>query len=242
MSLTLGPIFDTPLHPRPWCDFGTDRGKLPECPRLDYRITGQYTDIDLINGGRHEAVDAGNLSLNHPIIAPAGGQVRSLHHFDGARGRELDLGAGYSLRLWHVAATASDPLRPASGTAAGRWYAVKRGDLIAHTGDTGLGTGAHTHIELWLNAKRLDPEPHLYVDGKPGKPIEGAPDEMASFTDVPEGHPFYHDIEWMAEKGITRGIPNGDGTFRFEPDKPTTRAQMAAFLRRTYDVILGEVD
>ena len=65
---------------------------------------------------------------------------------------------------------------------------------------------------------------------------------MATFTDVPEGHPFYHDIEWMAANRITRGYPNKgpdgkpDGTFRYQPDSPVSRAELAAFLHRLDDL------
>ncbi|QRZ61459.1 S8 family serine peptidase [Rothia sp. ZJ932] len=48
------------------------------------------------------------------------------------------------------------------------------------------------------------------------------------FTDVPTTHPFYKEISWMAEQGITTGW--ADGTFR--PDAPVERAAMAAFFYR----------
>lgn len=231
MSLTLGPLFDKPLHHASWCDFGRQRGQ-PGCPRFDFRITTEFEGVDLINGGRHQAVDTGNASTGNPIFAPASCPVRRMHHFDGARGRELDIGGGWMIRLWHVAAEPSDPPKPARATAHGPWIQAIRGRRIAWTGDTGLGTGAHTHVELWHSGKRVDPEPHLYIDGKPGQPIEGATDDMATFTDVDETHPFYHDIEWASEAGITAGIPNGDGTFRFEPERAVKRGELMAFLKR----------
>ena len=48
------------------------------------------------------------------------------------------------------------------------------------------------------------------------------------FSDVPTGHPFYTEIAWLAEQGITTGFP--DGTFR--PGQSITREAMAAFLYR----------
>ena len=48
------------------------------------------------------------------------------------------------------------------------------------------------------------------------------------FSDVPLGHPFYADIEWMASSGVADGFP--DGTFR--PNDPVSRRAMAAFLYR----------
>ena len=66
MSTVLGPLFDQPLHHKSWCRFGSDRGKLPECPRFDYRITAGFHDVDLVNGGEHQAVDCGNASKGYP--------------------------------------------------------------------------------------------------------------------------------------------------------------------------------
>ncbi|OWY59808.1 hypothetical protein B7486_72575, partial [cyanobacterium TDX16] len=48
------------------------------------------------------------------------------------------------------------------------------------------------------------------------------------FTDVGAGHPFFEEISWMADAGITTGFT--DGTFR--PAAPVTRQSMAAFLFR----------
>lgn len=49
-----------------------------------------------------------------------------------------------------------------------------------------------------------------------------------SFTDVPGDHPFFAEITWLAETGITTGFP--DDTFR--PRMVLTRQAMAAFLYR----------
>jgi len=48
------------------------------------------------------------------------------------------------------------------------------------------------------------------------------------FTDVPVGHPFDDEIEWLAESGVTTGYP--DGTFH--PSASVERQAMAAFLYR----------
>ncbi len=60
-----------------------------------------------------------------------------------------------------------------------------------------------------------------------GSPAFTAPG-TATFTDVPTGHPFFHEIEWLAASGITGGFP--DGTFR--PGSSVSRQAMAAFLHR----------
>lgn len=52
--------------------------------------------------------------------------------------------------------------------------------------------------------------------------------EVATFTDVSVNHPFFEEIEWMADEGITNGYP--DDTFR--PSGAVNRQQAAAFLHR----------
>lgn len=49
-----------------------------------------------------------------------------------------------------------------------------------------------------------------------------------SFPDVSAAHPFFHEIEWLAQTGITQGYE--DGTFR--PEIPISRQAMSAFLAR----------
>jgi hypothetical protein len=51
------------------------------------------------------------------------------------------------------------------------------------------------------------------------------------FLDVDAGHPFYEQIKWLKESGITNGYP--DGTFK--PNQTVTRGEMAVFLKRLYE-------
>lgn len=53
------------------------------------------------------------------------------------------------------------------------------------------------------------------------------------FKDVPVTHWAYKDIERLKNLGIINGDENGN----FNPDKPATRAEIAAMLSRLYDVI-----
>jgi secreted trypsin-like serine protease len=53
-----------------------------------------------------------------------------------------------------------------------------------------------------------------------------APDP--DFSDVPGSNPFYREIAWMADEGITTGNPDGS----FGTSSPVTRASMAAFFYR----------
>jgi hypothetical protein len=54
------------------------------------------------------------------------------------------------------------------------------------------------------------------------------PPSHATFPDVPAGHPFFREIEWLANRGIAGGYSDG----RFRPDASVTRQAMAAFLQR----------
>lgn len=60
-----------------------------------------------------------------------------------------------------------------------------------------------------------------------GEPVF-TPPATPSFSDVPVGSPFYTEVEWLADTGITTGWP--DGTFR--PTATVERQAMAAFLYR----------
>ena len=64
---------------------------------------------------------------------------------------------------------------------------------------------------------------------------------VATFGDVPLGHNFFANVEWLADAGITRGC-NPPANDMFCPDQPVTRGQMAAFLRRALadDLTPGE--
>ncbi|WP_298606573.1 S8 family serine peptidase [uncultured Rothia sp.] len=55
-----------------------------------------------------------------------------------------------------------------------------------------------------------------------------APAESAHFKDVPADYPFVNDINWLAQRRITTGYP--DGTFR--PNGSVERGAMAAFFYR----------
>jgi predicted outer membrane repeat protein len=58
---------------------------------------------------------------------------------------------------------------------------------------------------------------------------------VPTFADVGAGHPFYGEIEWMAEAGITTGFPGSPPTYR--PGEPVTRQSMSAFMFRLAPVL-----
>lgn len=53
-----------------------------------------------------------------------------------------------------------------------------------------------------------------------------------AFNDVPEDHPFYEEIQWMNDTGISTGYPDGG----FHPDEDVSRQAMAAFMQRLYNL------
>ncbi len=63
----------------------------------------------------------------------------------------------------------------------------------------------------------------------------------ASFLDVPVGHLFFADVEWMAWEGVTRGC-NPPTNSLYCPDHSVTRGQMAAFLHRALGGVLTPAD
>ncbi len=62
------------------------------------------------------------------------------------------------------------------------------------------------------------------------------PSPRGVFTDVPSSHPHAHEIEGLASRGIARGFDLGDGRREFRPDASLTRAEMATFLSRGFDL------
>ncbi|GMA31061.1 S-layer homology domain-containing protein [Litorihabitans aurantiacus] len=63
-------------------------------------------------------------------------------------------------------------------------------------------------------------------------PTDPEPEPEPSFSDVGADNQFFTQIEWLAERGISTGWDNGDGTASFRPLEPIARDAMAAFLYR----------
>ena len=52
------------------------------------------------------------------------------------------------------------------------------------------------------------------------------------FADVGPTHPFFDDIQWMAQTGLSTGTPQPGGKPLYKPASPVSRQAMAAFLHR----------
>jgi len=124
----------------------------------DYRITNHYDSVDILNGGRHQAVDVGNFREGDPVYAPGPCEAMGLRHTDSALGVRFYAPNGEVWELWHL-----DVL----GLPIGSRTRVQGGQIVGRTGNTGarLPSGAempkHTHIEREVGGKRVDPEAYL---------------------------------------------------------------------------------
>jgi len=104
-------------------------------------------------------------------------------------------------------------------------YRLDEGAWLTYTGPVTVGDAA---VTVWFRA--ADVAGNTSDVGSVQVPAVVTP---VSFSDVPESHPFYEEITWLASEGITRGY--ADGTFRGMGS--VNRDAMAAFLFR---LVTGE--
>ena len=91
-----------------------------------------------------------------------------------------------------------------------------------------LDSGVRTYHPL-ESVSRQAMAAFLYrYEGQPSFPLPATP----TFADVPLGHPFYTEIEWMKWAGITNGNVGPDDTLLYLPLDDVTRQSMSAFLYR----------
>ncbi len=134
----------------------------------------------------------------------------------------------------------------AVGTTVGTVTATDDGATLAYAIAAGNGAGKFTIDDATgeiTTAAALDfettPSYSLTVEVSDGQYADTATitidvtnaAEGPTFTDVPQTHTFYGDIEWLAAEGITKGCNPPDNDM-FCPTNPVTRGQMAAFLHR----------
>ncbi|MFI3281286.1 MAG: peptidoglycan DD-metalloendopeptidase family protein [Rikenellaceae bacterium] len=104
----------------------------------------------------HQGVDF-TIPENTRIFATADGVVKSVTT-NSTSGKEitLDHGNGYTTSYSHI-----------NSTTVGRGQKVKRGDIIARSGNTGLSITPHLHYEVSYNGMRVDPIHYFFMELTP---------------------------------------------------------------------------
>ncbi len=101
----------------------------------------------------HEGIDV-TAPMGAEIEAPAAGIVTEVRWEEGYGNIvTMDHGFGLVTRFAHC-----------SKILVVRGQRVKRGQVIARVGSTGLSTGPHLHYEVWVNRKPVDPMKYVMPD------------------------------------------------------------------------------
>lgn len=100
--------------------------------------------------GWHDGLDIG-AAPNAPVQAPAAGRV-TMTGYDGKMGNlvRVDHGYGVETVYGHLAKSLVK-----------EGQRVKRGDVIALVGSTGLSTGPHLHYMVKVNGQTIDPNKYI---------------------------------------------------------------------------------
>jgi murein DD-endopeptidase MepM/ murein hydrolase activator NlpD len=102
----------------------------------------------------HEGIDV-SAPMGAPIVAPAGGVVVRVTKETGyGNVLEVDHGNGIVTKYAHC-----------SRIVVRMGERVKRGQVIANVGNTGLSTGPHLHYEIHVNGKVVDPLTYVLPGG-----------------------------------------------------------------------------
>jgi murein DD-endopeptidase MepM/ murein hydrolase activator NlpD len=102
----------------------------------------------------HEGIDV-SAPMGAPIVAPAGGVVQRVTWETGyGNVLEIDHGDGIVTKYAHCSKIV---VRPGQK--------VRRGQIIANVGSTGLSTGPHVHYEIHVNGKVVDPLTYVLPEG-----------------------------------------------------------------------------
>ncbi|MGA7160652.1 MAG: M23 family metallopeptidase [Bacteroidota bacterium] len=102
----------------------------------------------------HEGVDIAN-DVGTPIYAAGDGVIESAGGTGGGYGIAVEVNHGFGYKTWYA-----HLLRPAARVG----QKVRRGDLIAYSGNSGLSTAPHLHYEVRLNGKKVDPVSYFIDD------------------------------------------------------------------------------
>ena len=114
-------------------------------------------DPSISDGRKHEGMDISTKSQIIPIYATAAGTVVTAN-FRSDYGNQviIDHGNGYETSYSHL-----------SKISVVRNQQVRRGDIIALSGDTGLSLAPHLHYEVRLGGVRVDPIHYFFMELSP---------------------------------------------------------------------------
>ena len=102
----------------------------------------------------HEGIDV-SAPMGAPIVAPAAGTVARTGQERGyGLVLEIDHGDGIVTRYAHCSRVMAKP-----------GQRVKRGQVVAAVGNSGLSTGPHLHYEIHVHGKVVDPLTYVLPDG-----------------------------------------------------------------------------
>lgn len=116
---------------------------------------------------QHSGIDF-NANVGSKVFATGDGVVKHASR-KGTYGRLLiiDHDFGYETYYGHLSSFAKD-IRPGAR--------VKRGQLVAYSGNTGLSSGPHLHYEVHQDGEAVDPLHYLFVDV--------TPEEYTTYRDI----------------------------------------------------------
>lgn len=105
----------------------------------------------------HTGLDFG-CDIGTPLYATGDGIVTNAGYGESGYGMYVDIDHknGYMTKFAHMSST-----KVAVGAA------VKRGQLIGYSGNTGLSSGPHLHYEIMLKGEKIDPIDFFYMDLSP---------------------------------------------------------------------------
>lgn len=204
---------------------------------LGLKVNGKS---QILNGLAGADVQPGGLEFaNAMVIKATGGpvwaQVPVFYHADGVSGEKFTtLRAQVPASGTFDAATLWTTSKKIEGSAIAAQGQATIADFVAAMGQHEvLGYGAFVDPGVSATLTEITFNGATTSFAKTADPVD-PPEEDAPFKDVVPGQKFSKEINWMAEEGITTGVKQADGSFRFEPKWHVTREAMAAFLYRTY--------
>lgn len=149
-------------------------------------------------------------TVGTPLYAPSDGKIT--RQYTGKQGGNwlwFDDKNGNSLQFAHLSKYV------------GLLRTVKRGDLIAYTGNTGsITTGPHLHVQILKGNTRLDPEKYPWVIDSPAPPPNTEPMNFGLYQET--GKPEVYMKVWR-NKNLLIHIPTWEDLVDHWGNNPTIK-------------------